>query len=264
MAASKITYATKSNVNASVDPTKEVRAEDLNEIKSAMSANADLIDLNTAHRESTGNPHGITTADITGLENVDNTADIDKIVSTATQTSLDLKANIANPTFTTAVTSPIFDTGVAAAGVTLSGTTISADGTDANIPITITPKGTGSVVISKADINGGTIDGTDVTIGAGKTLNVSAGTLTLVSGQVKANSLQAVATDLGATDIEVNLSNSNVGGYVTNLTIDGMMTALGLSLTTISEYADNEAAVTGGLSVGQLYHTAGVLKIVTA
>ena len=35
-----------------------------------------------------------------GLANVDNTADADKPVSTATQTALDLKANLAGPTFT--------------------------------------------------------------------------------------------------------------------------------------------------------------------
>jgi hypothetical protein len=69
-------------------------------------------------------------------------------------------APIASPTFTGVVTAPTLDTGVAAAGVTLTGTTLAADGTDAAIPITITPKGTGSVVISKVDINAGTIDGT--------------------------------------------------------------------------------------------------------
>jgi hypothetical protein len=35
-----------------------------------------------------------------GLANVDNTADVDKPISTATQTALDLKANLASPTFT--------------------------------------------------------------------------------------------------------------------------------------------------------------------
>jgi len=40
----------------------------------------------------TGNPHGTVKNDI-GLGNVDNTADVDKPVSTATQTALDLKAN---------------------------------------------------------------------------------------------------------------------------------------------------------------------------
>lgn len=41
-----------------------------------------------------------------------------------------------------------FDTNVAAAGLTMSGTTIAADGTNANIDITITTKGTGSIVVA--------------------------------------------------------------------------------------------------------------------
>ena len=47
-------------------------------------------------------------------------------------------------TFST-VLGTTFDTNVVAAGVTLSGTTLSADGTDSNIDITVTPKGTGKV-----------------------------------------------------------------------------------------------------------------------
>lgn len=43
-----------------------------------------------------------------------------------------------------------FDTNVAAAGVTLTATTLAADGTDADIPINITPKGTGTLVVSTA------------------------------------------------------------------------------------------------------------------
>lgn len=46
------------------------------------------------------------------------------------------------------VAATTFDTNVAAAGVTLSGTTLAADGTDTNISITATPKGTGEVVTS--------------------------------------------------------------------------------------------------------------------
>jgi hypothetical protein len=72
-----------------------------------------------------------------------------------------------------------FDTNVAAAGVTLSGITLSADGTDADININITPKGTGSVVMSKVDINNGTIDSTDITIDASTTLVSSAGTMSI-------------------------------------------------------------------------------------
>ena len=90
----------------------------------------------------------------------------------------------------------IFDTNVAAAGVTLSGTTLSADGTDSNIPIYITPKGTSAVEISKVDIDAGTIDGctiatSDITVGAGKTLDVSAGTLALADNQISGDKVES-------------------------------------------------------------------------
>ena len=50
-------------------------------------------------------PTGIVKGDV-GLGNVDNTSDTDKPVSTATQTALDLKADLAGPTFTGNVTVP--------------------------------------------------------------------------------------------------------------------------------------------------------------
>ena len=53
----------------------------------------------------------------------------------------------------TGVNATTFDTNVAAAGVTLAGTALSADGTDANIPIVLTPKGTDLVQISYATPN---------------------------------------------------------------------------------------------------------------
>ena len=43
------------------------------------------------------------------ITNVDNTADLDKPISTATQTAIDLKAPKANPIFTGTVTAPIID-----------------------------------------------------------------------------------------------------------------------------------------------------------
>ena len=46
-----------------------------------------------------------------------------------------------------------YDSSVAAAGMTLSGTTIATDGTDANIDITMTPKGTGTVNPSALSVN---------------------------------------------------------------------------------------------------------------
>lgn len=45
----------------------------------------------------------------------------------------------------TSFTATSFETNVAAAGATLSGTTLAADGTDTNISLTLTPKGSGVV-----------------------------------------------------------------------------------------------------------------------
>lgn len=83
----------------------------------------------------------LTKSDV-GLNNVDNTSDANKPVSTATQTALNLKANIANPTFIGTVTATTFSgslsgnastaTNVAWSGVTSKPTTISGYGiTDA-------------------------------------------------------------------------------------------------------------------------------------
>ena len=47
------------------------------------------VSANTTHRGQTNNPHSVTKADV-GLGNVDNTSDVDKPVSTAQQTAIDL------------------------------------------------------------------------------------------------------------------------------------------------------------------------------
>lgn len=72
---------------------------------------------------------------------------------------------------------------------TNSGTITITDGSDGDIDIT--PNGSGEVNLSKVDIDAGTIDGatiatSDVTVGAGKTLNVSAGTFTSSGAQKQA------------------------------------------------------------------------------
>lgn len=76
------------------------------------------------------------------------------------------------PSVATSLTAPTllattFDTNVAAAGVTLAGTTLSADGTDANISITINAKGSGSVVQTRGEVGG------DVSIDATNTDNTN-------------------------------------------------------------------------------------------
>lgn len=53
----------------------------------------DASDAVSAHITDTNNPHSVTKAQV-GLDNVDNTSDLDKPISTATQTALDLKMPI--------------------------------------------------------------------------------------------------------------------------------------------------------------------------
>jgi hypothetical protein len=57
----------------------------------------------------------------------------------------------------TLVESTTLATSNAAAGVTLTGTTLAADGTDTNIDITITPKGTGEVNVTNIDVISGKV-----------------------------------------------------------------------------------------------------------
>lgn len=78
------------------------------------------------------------------------------------QSGSTVKVSIDNLTKGKTVNANTFDTDVATAAVTLSGTTLAADGTDANIDISITPKGTGEVNLPKVDIDAGAIDGTAI------------------------------------------------------------------------------------------------------
>lgn len=95
----------------------------------------------------------------------------------------------------TLVESTTLATSAATAGVNLNGNTLGADGTDTDIDINITPKGTGEVNIPKVDIDDGSIDGT--TIGA-----------------------NAVATIKGSTVLATQASGyaAGAGGTVTQLT----------------------------------------------
>jgi len=95
-----------------------------------------------------------------GLNNVDNTSDANKPVSTAQQTALNLKANINNPTFTGAVNAP---TPITSDNSTLVATTSYVKaciqelpaGNNNNIPENLT-----TLIDSKAPINNPTFTGT--------------------------------------------------------------------------------------------------------
>ena len=114
------------------------------------------------------------------------------------QSAATVKVSIDNLTKGRVVNALTFDTDVAAAGVTLTGTTLSADGTDANIDISVTPKGTGSVNLSKVNIDAGTIDGTSV--GASSAASGAFTTLTSTSDAA----FNSVSVGRGAASVTTN------------------------------------------------------------
>jgi hypothetical protein len=75
------------------------------------------------------------------------------------QTGTTTKVSIADLTVGRAVTATTFlgglDTNVAAAGLTVTGTTVAADGTDTNISVTLTPQGSGVVTTAATYSDGG-------------------------------------------------------------------------------------------------------------
>ena len=69
----------------------EIQSEELRASTAETNINNDL----TSHKNNTNNPHNVTAEQI-GLGNVNNTSDLNKPISTATQSALNLKANIAD------------------------------------------------------------------------------------------------------------------------------------------------------------------------
>jgi hypothetical protein len=97
----KISYTDKPKV----DNISVTQAVDLDQMEVDITTNnakvgitaqqtTDITDNNT-HKTRTDNPHSVTQAQV-GLSNVDNTSDLNKPISTATQTQLDLKESIVN------------------------------------------------------------------------------------------------------------------------------------------------------------------------
>jgi hypothetical protein len=130
-----------------------------------------------------------------------------------------------------------------------------------------------SLVADTADINGGTIDGaiiatSDVTVGAGKTLDVSAGTLTLADNQisgdkVEGGTIEAVTiTDLASTTVDTtNIEVTNLkakdgtsAGSIADAT--GVVTLASSVLTTTD--------INGGTTIGATTPAAGSFTTVSA
>lgn len=111
----------------------------------------------------------------------------------------------------TAITSTGFYTDDAAAGLTLTGNDLLADGTSTNIDINITPKGTGEVNLPKVDIDGGAIDGT--TVGATTAASVRGTTVTATTSMGYPTGTGGTVTQ--ATDKSTGVTLNKVSGQIT-------------------------------------------------
>ena len=161
-------------------------------------------------------PAGLVKGDV-GLGNVDNTSDTSKPVSTATQTALDLKANLASPTFT--------------------GTVVLPDNT-----VALGTKTTGDYV---ATITGGTgVTSTAATTGEGTTHSLSIGQAVATTDNVTFAGVTADAIKVGVTaanEIDTTsggLTIDSAGGTVTvddNLTVTGNLTVSGTTTSINTE-----------------------------
>lgn len=147
--------------------------------------------------------------------------------------TVDLDATITGITSITGTTANFttFDTNVAAAAVTLSGTTLAADGTDANINLTLTPKGTGIVDIGSSNVSGGTALFTTFDT------NVAAAAVTLTAATLAAD----------GTDANIDIVITPKGTGVVNVASNTVRadTFLTSSATLGTEFTDNSITATG-------------------
>jgi hypothetical protein len=102
-----------------------------------------------------------------------------------------------------------------------------------------------SLVADTADINGGTIDGatiatSDITVGSGKTLNVSAGTLTLANDQISGDKVEGgtinaiTINTLGSTTGNITTVNATTVD-TTNLEVTNLKAKDGTAAATIAD-----------------------------
>ena len=109
--------------------------------------------------------------------------------------------------------------------------------------------------MTNVDIDSGTIDGTDVTVGSGKTLDVSAGTLTTSAAQKQAI---VGGADGAAIDNCVIGATTAAAGTFTNLTATGD-TTLGNAITD-EHTIQGHITASGAISASGMIQTAGAIS----
>jgi len=173
----------------------------------------------------TGTVNGITKS-MVGLANVDNTSDANKPVSTATQSALALKANIASPTFTGSTTianATVNGNLVVLNDISMNGNLATAGYIDAQTPLSSensTKVATTEFVKSQ---------GFALLTGANFTGAISTTNKLTVSGDVSMNSKMAIAGDVSMNSKVAIAGDVSLNGAVTiagNVTLNGVTTTI--------------------------------------
>lgn len=195
-------------------------------IQTQIDAKASASGLAT-HIADTSNPHVVTKSQV-GLGNVDNTSDANKPISTATQTALDLKANLVSPSFTTP------SLGVATAA-SINKLTLTAPATGATLTLadgsTLATSGAYSLTLTTTAATNVTLPttGTLATLAGSENLTnktITSPTLvTPVLGVASATSINKVAVTAPATSATLTLADGSTlatsGAFSLTLTTTG-------------------------------------------
>jgi hypothetical protein len=177
------------------------------------------------HLSNTSNPHNVTQTQV-GLGNVNNTSDANKPVSTAQQTALNLKANLASPTFSGVIrhtgTAVNFE-GTAAKTIAVEANTI-ANTAGSNLTINA-----GNATTSSTDKRGGNL-----------VLQGGVNTGGVLGGDVQFWTAPATAGGILTVTINTGGSNYSIGNTLTLVGAGGS----GAVLTISNTYYNGVSAVT--------------------
>ena len=180
------------------------------------------------------------------LDNVDNTADADKPISTATQTALDLKAPLASPALTGVPTAP----------------TAAADTSTTQIATTA------YVQTELTDLINGAPAGLQTLGEIAEALNDDSNAITNLTTLVNANTddVADLRSVTGSSDGDTNLGAFGGGILTDNMTIKTSLQELSNEIEAnhtaaatrtalgIGEYVDDAAAGVGGVASGAMYY----------
>jgi hypothetical protein len=210
-----------------------------------------------------------------GLGNVDNTSDADKPVSTATQTALDLKANLASPTFTGTPTAP---TAATATNTTQIATTayVKAQGyitsyTEVDTLATVT--GRGATTSTALTLNGNVSVGTSAKLSFGSQVRQMIDLWSTSYGIGVQSSTQYFRTGSGFAwfrgGVHSDTANdAGSGGVVamrmdgsSNLTVTGNISAANFSGTSSGTNTGDQTTITGNAGSATVLQTARTFTI---